>query len=1759
MKRLPLLPLIILIVFISNVSFAVETFNWTRMPLIPQTQYALGQAGGEGFQMIFDLRIAPSNTGTAYFVTDTNGVWKTTNLGSTTAQVTWNPCWNGYGFGGAASIGISPTDPNFVLVAGSDMLVSPLPENIMSGIAKTTDGGVNWSIATSTFYSSAIGNNSRYFKRDIKGKNLFAFIPGSTTVYCGTTYKGLLISQDSGSTWALANSKSQFNNGEISDIKLHPTTNDMYICTTGGFYKKIGNGTPSLITTGCPASPIHLAIDQNTPNNFFFLVYADAAGSVYRSTVGGTSSVKINSSSMDTDKTNGYIFGSLELEQNSNNLYASLAHNPLSGKLYRTTNALAATPTWSQPNNLDTDGICAAISGGTQAVDGQTPIVSVPGASGTVYCTNASNEVLRSTDAGDTWTYCNNGYIGAAMGNAYSKTPMGYATSTAAGTPTYVMGYGDFGLFTSNGATVTAKNEPKKNILGLSVTPGTTTPRIVVAASDAADPTTTTLYYSDDLGSTYIICSGGSAGVHHDDEGGHRNIFWHPNKTTVYAGSARSTDGGKTFSYPSGSSNGSVVRDMSPDGTCLLICGVGGGNWLRYVTNAGTYTASDYWSRAQIDMAGSSIVDVCLSATKNNRIYALDAKVASPGVWTIDWFGTGTIKTLTTITGAIDAHGDFDPYTLVSDKNIIAGNQDILYAIGPRYHPRYRGSGLWRSVDGNLTWSNISGSTTSNIKGVSPTGIFINPVNRYIILTSFNGSWQLPPPGFVPSDVVESANKLICKPTADTITIDGSQNEGVWNLANSITLNKAINGTPTTVGSVTVKALYSSTGIYLLASILDPNLHADSADSVSYHDSSCELYIDGNYDRSVPQLEAATDRKLMVGYNRSLSQIQFLPAAGTTTGVNYAWGTQTGGYKEEWYIPFSNFGYPGGTSTMPQTTGGTVTIGFDVFYNEDSNGGTRDGQVGWSGTDTNYLDTRYYGDLHFGTQSVTAGGGGSAPTVVTGTVTPIGTSSATLNGTITANNLTTDAWFKYGTQSGNLTGTTSTSQFTGSTPGTLSKAITGLSQSTTYYYQAVGSNTAGIVNGSESSFVTGSVPSIGTMTGCTNWWKFDEGTGSSTADSVGTNTGTLVNNGSWTVNGKVPKSGSGTWTTGAVSPAISLDGVDDKVTMNQMIGSPTQYSMSGWAYVIGSDTTGASLVSIGDYVGISTHNNTVPNMNQTGFRYDGTTWRSTGSNTVSPFNQWHHWVFSVDDTNNSQTLYIDGVYGTTSTWAANTSWSGQGTQTVIGAHGKGGLNADLQGYIDDVRIFQNKAISAQEAIDLFTIPVITGAGSATAITSSSCTFVGTAATNGSISANIYVQYGTQSGTYTGTTTPQINLVGSTTSSGASWAVTGLTAGTTTYYRLQIVSDAYTVSGGEGSFTTAVIAGAPVSVTYPATIIGSQTVTINGSSTPTGLSTTALFQYGTSSNYTGTSSTFDAGAGVSAVNVSKTITGLSQGTLYVYRLQSTNGSGTANGSELSFTTTDTTIPTGTITINNGAIGINSGSATVLMEATDNTGIVAYSLQGTSTNPGVGSWTTVATTTSFISAVPYNLSLGEGTKQIWGWFKDGWGNTSTVSTDTIILDTTDPTIMITSPTSASTYNAMALSVTLGGTATDSGSLLASIDWINSQTGGTGTTSGTSTWSASSIPLTTGVNTITVVATDNAGNVGSDVINVTGGYSLEQVTGISKPLSWSLLKSTKFLNGMKNYGIYNWETVWRSTQRRHDLITNPDTEITNAIDNR
>ena len=108
----------------------------------------------------------------------------------------------------------------------------------------------------------------------------------------------------------------------------------------------------------------------------------------------------------------------------------------------------------------------------------------------------------------------------------------------------------------------------------------------------------------------------------------------------------------------------------------------------------------------------------------------------------------------------------------------------------------------------------------------------------------------------------------------------------------------------------------------------------------------------------------------------------------------------------------------------------------------------------------------------------------------------------------------------------------------------------------------------------------------------------------------------------------------------------------------------------------------------------------------------------------------------------------------------------------------------------------------------------------------------------------------------------------------------------------------------------------------------------------------------------------------------------------------------------------------------------------------------------------------------------------------------GNSGT-ATDTLTVtytppDTTSPTVTITTPTSGSTYATGNSQLNIGGTASDN-KAVTRVSWTNSR-GGSGTCSGTSSWSNSGIVLSSGQNIITVTARDAAGNKATDPLTVT-----------------------------------------------------------------
>jgi hypothetical protein len=130
-------------------------------------------------------------------------------------------------------------------------------------------------------------------------------------------------------------------------------------------------------------------------------------------------------------------------------------------------------------------------------------------------------------------------------------------------------------------------------------------------------------------------------------------------------------------------------------------------------------------------------------------------------------------------------------------------------------------------------------------------------------------------------------------------------------------------------------------------------------------------------------------------------------------------------------------------------------------------------------------------------------------------------------------------------------------------------------------------------------------------------------------------------------------------------------------------------------------------------------------------------------------------------------------------------------------------------------------------------------------------------------------------------------------------VTNLSVGTNYYWSVQAVDTSFAGSAfaTERNFNLNV----PEVVTLPASDITSTSAALNGSLTFNNQNTATWFQYGTTTNYGGTTPLTYVSSSTPNQALSSLITGLLRGTLYHYRIVATNSEGTGFGSDLTFTT------------------------------------------------------------------------------------------------------------------------------------------------------------------------------------------------------------------------------------------------------------------
>jgi hypothetical protein len=137
-------------------------------------------------------------------------------------------------------------------------------------------------------------------------------------------------------------------------------------------------------------------------------------------------------------------------------------------------------------------------------------------------------------------------------------------------------------------------------------------------------------------------------------------------------------------------------------------------------------------------------------------------------------------------------------------------------------------------------------------------------------------------------------------------------------------------------------------------------------------------------------------------------------------------------------------------------------------------------------------------------------------------------------------------------------------------------------------------------------------------------------------------------------------------------------------------------SAAAWVRLNGVDSSGADVVSLGDYFRLRLVSGA--SGAQVSY-YNGSTWVTATASQVTLNTGWHHFA-AVLRGGSTLKLYIDGVEAASVAASGAIAYTGQGSNSRIASHGHSSSAYDLTGRVDDVRIF-SRAINSDEVYQLY--------------------------------------------------------------------------------------------------------------------------------------------------------------------------------------------------------------------------------------------------------------------------------------------------------------------------------------------------------------------------------------------------------------------------------------------------------------------------
>jgi chitodextrinase len=501
---------------------------------------------------------------------------------------------------------------------------------------------------------------------------------------------------------------------------------------------------------------------------------------------------------------------------------------------------------------------------------------------------------------------------------------------------------------------------------------------------------------------------------------------------------------------------------------------------------------------------------------------------------------------------------------------------------------------------------------------------------------------------------------------------------------------------------------------------------------------------------------------------------------------------------------------------------------------------------------------------------------------------------------------------------------------------------------------------------------------VSAQTGPVAAYAMNETSGTTLTDSSGNNnTGTLMNGPVWTAAGKN-------------GGALQFDGSNDLVRVNDSssLDLSAAATFEAWVYPTAAPSGWRTIVQKEADAWFFTASSGGGNQPATGGTFAGNCCTVVTAVSALAASTWTHVAATYDGA--QLRVFING------TQVASTPRTGtyevNANPLWIGGNALYGEN--FQGRLDDLRIYA-RALSAAEIQTDMNTPV----GPAVPDTTPPAAPTGLTATAAS---HVQINLGWNAATdNVGVTGYQVfrDSVQVGTTSTLSYSDVGLLPSTLYTYTLKAVDAAGNVSPFSASASALTLATPPVDGTPPtATLTAPPASTVLGTIT---VSATASDNVGVAGvQFLLDGASLGAEDLTSPYSLSWNTTTAASGphTLSARARDAVGNLGTSAGTAV---VVDNLAPTGTVSINNGAAATNNRNTTLTLAGTDAHSAVTqmrFSNNGTSYSAAEAYATTKA----------WTLTVGAGTKTVYVQFKDAPGNWSGAFTDTIVLDTTAPTI-------------------------------------------------------------------------------------------------------------------------------------------------------